>query len=153
MVVRAIGSGFEASKRLAGIDPKLLILACRNEEKGKDAALQRHDGRALNYGRREFWKRDVADKYAHKVGVSPFGNYDVVEDWKNCLHTNYFGPWIVGRSPNPQDDQDCLELRDPDLRSVVVASDAHYCTTFEDELVELPNVLTKLSSKEYCIAE
>ena len=41
MVARAIGSGFEASKRLAGIDPKLLILACRNEEKCKDAALRK----------------------------------------------------------------------------------------------------------------
>ncbi len=32
-----IGLGFEASKHFARMNPERLILACRNEEKGKDA--------------------------------------------------------------------------------------------------------------------
>ncbi|KAK0443698.1 uncharacterized protein EV420DRAFT_1576192 [Desarmillaria tabescens] len=38
-------------------------------------------------------------------------------------------------------------------RLVIVASDAHYWTTIEQNVVASPGILAKLSDKEYCTEE
>ncbi|PBK65089.1 hypothetical protein ARMSODRAFT_978514 [Armillaria solidipes] len=174
VVVRAnIGLGFEASKLSAGMNPGRLILACRNEEKGKEAVLRESVVSELqtrlkrlqndtDYSKAEPWIIDLAnfgsvtvftDKCARELdqldilienaGMSPFGRYDVVEDWETFLHTN-FGPGLLVIRLFPKMIETARRFG-IHSRIVVVASD--------DELVELPNILAKMSSKEYCTPE
>lgn len=86
-------------------------------------------------------------------GCPPFGRYDVVEDWETCLHTNNFGPGLLVIRLVPKMIETARRFGIPDPRIVVAASDVHYWTTFEDELVELANILARLLSKEYCTLE
>ncbi|KAK0186869.1 hypothetical protein F5146DRAFT_935933 [Armillaria mellea] len=164
-----IGLGFEASKHFARMNPERLVLACRNEEKGKDALIRLQED--TNYSKAELWVIDLAsfrsvtafaDKCARELdrldilvenaGMSPFGKYDVVEGWETCLHTNNLGPGLLAIRlvPHMIDTARRFEVYP---RIVVVASDVHYWTTFEKDLVESPNILAKLSSKEYSIPE
>ncbi|KAK0227367.1 hypothetical protein EDD85DRAFT_974912 [Armillaria nabsnona] len=142
-----IGLGFEASKHFARMNPERLILASRNEEKGKDALFRLQED--TNYSKAELWIIDLA-----KFGsVTAFADkYDVVEGWETCLHTNNIGPGLLAIRLVPKM-IDTARRFEVYPRIVVVASDVHYWTTFEKELVESPNILAKLSSKEYSTPE
>ncbi|KAK0443239.1 hypothetical protein EV421DRAFT_1710192 [Armillaria borealis] len=164
-----IGLGFEASKHFARMNPERLILACRNEEKGKDALLRLQED--TDYSKAELWIIDLAnfgsvtafaDKCARELdrldilvenaGMAPFGRYDVVEGWETCLYTNNLGPGLLAIRLVPKMIGTARRFG-VYPRIVVVASDVHYWTTFEKELVESPNILAKLSSKEYSTPE
>ncbi|KAK0217275.1 hypothetical protein IW262DRAFT_1464314 [Armillaria fumosa] len=161
-----IGLGFEASKHFARMNPERLILACRNEKKGKYALLHEtsgdykllEGGALANFGSvtvfadkcvRELDRLDILVKNA---GMSPFSRYDIVEGWETCLHTNNLGPGLLAICLVPKM-IDTSRRFGVYLRIVVVASDVHYWTTFKKEVVESPNILAKLSSKEYCTPE
>ncbi|PBK65074.1 NAD(P)-binding protein, partial [Armillaria solidipes] len=152
VVVRAnIGLWFEASKHIAGMDPERLILACRNEEKGKEAITGLANfGSVMAFTDKCARELDRLEILIGNAGMSPFGRYGVVEDWETFLHTNNFGPGLLAIHLFLKMIEAARMIH---LRIVVAASDVHYWTTFEDELVELPNIHAKLLSKEYCTPE
>ncbi|KAK0458286.1 uncharacterized protein EV420DRAFT_389965 [Desarmillaria tabescens] len=165
-----IGLGFEASKHFARMNPERLILACRNEEKGKEAVsrLQKDTG----YLKAELWIIDLANfgsvtAFADKC-ERELDRLDILVEnagmaaFRQVRRRSRAGRLVCTPTTS---DHGLLAIRlVPKMintarrfgvypRIVVVASDVHYWTTFEKELVESPNILAKLSSKEYCTPE
>ncbi|KAK0443285.1 hypothetical protein EV421DRAFT_543142 [Armillaria borealis] len=95
---------------------------------------------------------DRLDILVENAGMSPFGRYDDVEDWETCLRTNNFDPGLLAIRLLPEM-VGAARRFGIHPRIVVAVNDVHYWTTFEDELVELPNIHAKLLSKEYCAPE
>ncbi|SJL12656.1 uncharacterized protein ARMOST_16086 [Armillaria ostoyae] len=87
-----VGAGFEALKHFTRMNPGLLIVACRSEEKGKEVVLRFQDTNYSGILTSRIYKctheLDRLDILAEKAGMSPFGRYDVVEDWVTYSHTN-----------------------------------------------------------------
>ncbi|KAK0227351.1 hypothetical protein EDD85DRAFT_776953, partial [Armillaria nabsnona] len=121
-----IGLEFEALKHFVGMNPERLILACRNEEKGKEALFP--ESKDKDYSNAELWITELAN----------FGSVMAFADKCTCeLHRLDILVENVGMSP----------------RIVIVASGVHYWIMFEKGLVESPNILAKLSNKEYYTLE
>ncbi|KAK0458363.1 uncharacterized protein EV420DRAFT_1270603 [Desarmillaria tabescens] len=162
------GLGFEAAKHFARMNPARLVLTARDEAKGKDALarVQKETG----YTKAELWITDVAnfssviafadraereldrlDILVENAGMATW-EYEQVEGWEKTLHTNNLGPGLLAIRMIPK----MLETARKHSvvpRLVIVASDVHYWTTIEKDVIASPRILVKLSSKEYCTKE
>ncbi|KAK0440897.1 uncharacterized protein EV420DRAFT_1279069 [Desarmillaria tabescens] len=162
------GLGFEAAKHFARMNPTRLVLTARDEAKGKDALarVQKETG----YTKAELWIIDVAnfssviafadraereldrlDILVENAGMATW-EYEQVEGWERTLHTNNLGPGLLAIRMIPK----MLETARKHSvvpRLVIVASDVHYWTTIEKDVIASPRILAKLSDKEYCTKE
>ncbi|KAK0476366.1 hypothetical protein IW261DRAFT_1339715 [Armillaria novae-zelandiae] len=168
LIGASAGLGFEAAKHFARMNPARLILTARDEAKGKRALakIQAETG----YSKAELWIIDLAnfssvtafadkaereldrlDILIENAGIATW-QYEEVEGWEKTIHTNNLGPGLLAIRMIPK----MLETARKHSvypRLVVVASDVHYWTTIEKDVIASPGILAKLSSREYCTEE
>ncbi|KAG7439188.1 NAD(P)-binding protein [Guyanagaster necrorhizus] len=160
------GLGFEAAKHFARMNPARLVLTARDEVKGKEALtrIQQDTG----YSKAELWIIDVAnfksvitfadkaereldrlDILVENAGMATW-EYGQVEGWERTLHTNNLGPGLLAIRMIPK----MLETARKHSvipRLVIVASDVHYWTKIEKDVIASPRILAKLSDKQYLL--
>ncbi|KAK0199470.1 hypothetical protein DFS33DRAFT_1268460, partial [Desarmillaria ectypa] len=83
--------------------------------------------------------------------------YEQVEGWErtyeeSLLHTNNLGPGLLAIRMIPKM-PDTARKHSVIPRLVIVASDVHYWTSIEKDVIASPSILAKLSDKEYCTKE
>ncbi|PBL00064.1 short-chain dehydrogenase [Armillaria gallica] len=162
------GLGFEAAKHFARMNPARLVLTARNEVKGRKALAQIQAD--TGYSKAELWIIDVAnlnsvvafadraeqeldrlDILIENAGIMTW-EYEQVEGWEKTILTNNLGPGLLAIRMIPK----MLETARKHSvypRLVVVASDTHYWTTIEKDIIASSSILAKLSDKEYCTKE
>ncbi|PBK60599.1 short-chain dehydrogenase [Armillaria solidipes] len=162
------GLGFEAAKHFARMNPARLVLTARNEVKGRKALAQIQAD--TGYSKAELWIIDVAnfnsvvafadraeqeldrlDILIENAGIWTW-EYEQVEGWEKTIHTNNLGPGLLAIRMIPK----MLETARKHSvypRLVVVASDTHYWTTIEKDVIASGSILAKLSDREYCTKE
>ncbi|KAG7441665.1 short-chain dehydrogenase [Guyanagaster necrorhizus] len=162
------GLGFEAAKHFARMNPARLVLTSRDEAKGKKALAQIEED--TGYTKAELWIIDLtsfssvipfADKAERELGrldilVENAGvvmwEYEQVEGWEKTMHTNNLGPGLLAIRLIPKM-LETARKHSVNPRLVVVASDTHYWTSIEKDVIASPNILVKLSDKDYCTKE
>ncbi|PBK67947.1 short-chain dehydrogenase [Armillaria solidipes] len=163
------GLGFEAAKHFARMNPARLVLTARDEAKGKQALAQIQND--TGYSKAELWIIDLADfnsviAFADKaereldrldILVESAGmmtwKYEQVDGWERTLHTNNLGPELLAIRMIPKM-LETARKHSVTPRLVVVASDVHYWTAIEkDVIASSSGILAKLSDKEYCTEE
>ncbi|PBK67916.1 NAD(P)-binding protein [Armillaria solidipes] len=162
------GLGFEAAKHFATMNPARLVLTARDEAKGKQALAQIQDD--TGYSKAELWIIDLANfnsviAFAEKAereldrldilienaSIATW-DYEQVEGWEKTIHTNNLGPGLLAIRMIPKM-LETARKHSVNPRLVVVASDVHYWTTIEKNVITSPSILAKLSDKEYCTKE
>ncbi|KAH7908856.1 hypothetical protein BJ138DRAFT_1181459, partial [Hygrophoropsis aurantiaca] len=167
MVVGAnVGIGFEAAKHFARMNPRRLIMACRNEKKGKDAIeeLERETG----YERAELGLVDLAsfpsvNAFAEKFSGEQDTRLDILvmnaglavqdyeattDGWEITLQVNHLATALLSLLLFPHLSKSSSPERPS--RLVVVSSGVHYWTKITPEMMESSSTTLKtLSSKEY----
>ncbi|KAK0443701.1 uncharacterized protein EV420DRAFT_1576207 [Desarmillaria tabescens] len=150
------------------MNPARLVLTARDEARGKQALAQIQAD--TGYSKAELWIIDLAnfnsvvafadradrelerlDILIENAGIAP-REYEQVEGWEKTLHTNNLGPGLLAIRMIPK----MLETARKHSvipRLVVVASDAHYWTKIEKDVIASPSILAKLSDEGYCTKE
>ncbi|PBK58136.1 short-chain dehydrogenase [Armillaria solidipes] len=150
------------------MNPARLVLTARDEAKGKKALAQIQAD--TGYSKVELWIIDLAnfssvvafadradqeldrlDILIENAGVAAW-EYEQVEGWEKTIHTNNLGPGLLAIRMIPKM-LETAHKHSVNPRLVVVASDAHYWTTIEKDVIASPSILAKLSDKEYCTKE
>ncbi|KAF8208783.1 hypothetical protein K438DRAFT_1904381 [Mycena galopus ATCC 62051] len=160
------GLGFEASKHFASMNPGRLILACRSQSKGQTAVekIKAETGCTVA----ELWILDLAEFASVRRFADRFeqdgGRLDILvanaavmlakyqetkDGWETCLQVNCLAMPLLSLLLLPHMVRTGLE-NSTEPRIVVVASDVHYWATIEKSVLESPNILATLGSKEYC---
>jgi len=168
MVIGAnTGLGFEATKHFARMNPARLILGCRNPTKG-EAAIERLE-RETGYQSAELWIIDLsefqsirlfADKFEKDGGrldilvenaaSTPKGIYEETCDgWESTLQVNYLSPSLLALLLLPRMIQTGKEYGTAP-RLVVVTSEVHFWAHLDQNVLESPDILKTIGSKEYC---
>ncbi|KAK0214683.1 hypothetical protein EDD85DRAFT_917266 [Armillaria nabsnona] len=162
------GLGFEAATHFARMNPARFVLTARDEVKGKEALAQIQAD--TGYSKAELWIIDLA-KFSSVIAFADKAEreldrldvlvenagmmtsvYEQVEGWEKTMHMNNLGPGLLAIRMIPK----MLETARKHLvtpRLVVVASDVHYWTKIEKDVIVSPGILAKLSDKEYCTKE
>ncbi|PBK67956.1 short-chain dehydrogenase [Armillaria solidipes] len=162
------GLGFEAAKHFARMNPARLVLTARDEAKGRQALAQIQAD--TGYSKAELWIIDLAnfssvvefadraereldrlDVLVESAGMITW-KYEQVEGWEKTLHTNNLGPGLLAIRMIPKV-LETARKHSVTPRLVVVASDMHYWTKIERDVIASPSILAKLSDKEYCTKE
>ncbi|KAK0214489.1 hypothetical protein IW262DRAFT_274804 [Armillaria fumosa] len=162
------GLGFEAAKHFAKMNPARLVLTARDGTKAKKALteIQADTG----YTRAEFWILDLAnfaslvafadridlelerlDILVENAGIATW-DYEQVEGWEKTILTNNLGPGLLAIRVIPKMVETARKYS-VNPRLVVVASDVHYRTMIEKDVISSPGILAKLSDKDYCTEE
>jgi len=161
-----VGLGFEAAKHFASMNPKRLVLGCRNQEKGQ-AAVQAIQ--ATGYKNAELALIDLAqfasvsafadtfvrdnaqiDILVYNAAVASRQYSTSKDGWEELIQVNHLSAVLLtilllpcllkaassGSSPNP--------------RVVIVSSDVHYWVKFSETEVGSDKILEKLSDKTHC---
>ncbi|KAK0215233.1 hypothetical protein EDD85DRAFT_497803 [Armillaria nabsnona] len=162
------GLGFEAAKHFARMNPARLVLTARDEANGKQALAQIQE--ETGYSKAELWIIDLAnfssvvafadraereldrlDILVENAGVAT-SDYEQVEGWEKTIHTNNLGPGLLAIRMIPKM-LETARKHSVKPRLVVVASDVHYWTKIEKDVIASPSILAKLSDKGYCTQE
>ncbi|PBK65081.1 hypothetical protein ARMSODRAFT_978507 [Armillaria solidipes] len=160
-----IRSGLETSKHFARTNPERLVLACRNEEKGREAVLRLSLGMSTvpvyGYGRKHYGDfTGTGDPYPYRIdAIAKARRYGTAYEIDGAKKRTTFGSKESGLcSQEGAERQATYSSLRRQSRScnldhvrwtsliVVVTSDVHYWTTSEKELFESPNILVKLST-------
>ncbi|KAF6763105.1 hypothetical protein DFP72DRAFT_1164079 [Ephemerocybe angulata] len=164
------GLGFEASKHLARMNPEKLILACRNEEKGRAAAEAIRE--ATGFSRAEVWKVDLskfssvvafADRFEKEGGrldilLANAGvgldKYRSTEDgWEESLQVNNLSTSLLCLRVAPRLVETSMKYPGARPRIVVVSSELHYNVSLPERAYdEGQSAFELLNSREYCAA-
>ncbi|KAJ7762987.1 hypothetical protein B0H16DRAFT_504467 [Mycena metata] len=161
------GLGFEAAQHFAKMNPGLLILACRSESRGQ-AALEKLKA---NTGctTAEVWIVDLADFASVKQFCDKFERedgrrldilvlnaailaekYEPTKDgWETALQISCLSTPLVALALLPAMLKTAREHA-TQPRLVVVSSEMHYFTRIPKKVLEDPEILKTLGSKEYC---
>ncbi|KAG7442404.1 short-chain dehydrogenase [Guyanagaster necrorhizus] len=162
------GLGFEAAKHFASMNPARLVLTARDEAKGKMALAQIQED--TGYTKAELWIIDLAnfsgviafadkaereldrlDILIENAGMMTY-EYEEAEGWERTLHTNNLGPGLLAIRMIPKMVETARRYS-AHPRVVVVASDTHYWTKIEQDVIGSAGILATLSNKEYCTQE
>ncbi|KAK7056348.1 hypothetical protein VNI00_002902 [Paramarasmius palmivorus] len=163
------GLGFEACKHIATMNPRRLIMGCRNRQKGEEAISKL--SAETGYKNAEFWQLDLAsfasvksfaDKYEKEgerldilienAGVTGPKTYETTSDgWATLLQVNAIAPALHALLLVP------IMLRTAKEHSVTtrivnVSSDLHYSATLaKDKEIKKGNgnMLKEMSSQAY----
>ncbi|KAG1846904.1 short-chain dehydrogenase [Suillus tomentosus] len=164
-----VGIGLEASKHFARMRPARLIIACRNEAKGKVALAEIE--RETKYNGCELWIVDLAnfasvtafaDKFEKQGGdlhilvmnagiVQP--DYQLTTDgWESVLQVNHLATSLLSLLLIPRLIA-AGKMSSTPSRIVIVSSGFHYWITPAEEVKASSKPLGMLSSQEWCIPE
>ncbi|KAK0184326.1 hypothetical protein F5146DRAFT_1075221 [Armillaria mellea] len=168
LIGASAGLGFEAAKHFARMNPARLVLTARDEAKGKRALAQIQAD--TGYSKAELWIIDLAnfssviafadkaereldrlDILIENAGIAIW-DYEEVEGWEKTIHTNNLGPGLLAIRMIPKMLETARKYS-VNPRLVVVASDVHYWTKIEKDVIASPGILAKLSDKAYCTQE
>ncbi|KZT26711.1 short-chain dehydrogenase [Neolentinus lepideus HHB14362 ss-1] len=157
------GIGLEAAKHFASMNASKVILACRNEEKGKKAVVEVEKATGLKNA--ELWLLDLsrfssvvnfADKFEKEGGrldilVMNAGiatrKYEDMEGWESTLHVNDLSTALCALLLLPRMLQTSSDFS-VQTRLVVVSSGAHFMTLIKEDTRSSPSILKKLNDKE-----
>ncbi|KAF9460537.1 short-chain dehydrogenase [Collybia nuda] len=163
------GLGFEASKHFARMNPKRLIMACRNPNKGEAAVgrLKRETG----FEAVELWIIDLAnfssvsefsrefdddggrlDILVQNAGIQTTDHQETSDGWEITIQVNNLSLPLLALLLLPRMVETGRE-HGAIPRLVVVASEVHYWANLEKAVLEGGDILRTLSSKEYCTPE
>jgi NAD(P)-dependent dehydrogenase (short-subunit alcohol dehydrogenase family) len=164
-----VGLGFEAAKHFASMNPKRLVLGCRNQEKGQ-AALEAIQ--ATGFTNAELSLVDLAQFASVSTFADAFirdnAQIDILvynaavlmhhyspskDGWEESIQVNHLSAMLLttllfpcllkavssGTSPNP--------------RVVIVSSEAHFWAKFTKAEVESDKILQKISDKSHCTSQ
>ncbi|KAG2112708.1 uncharacterized protein F5147DRAFT_632379 [Suillus discolor] len=164
-----VGIGLEASKHFARMRPARLIIACRNEAKGKVALVEIEW--ETGYNGCELWIVDLAnfasvtafaDKFEKEGGdlhilVMNAGiaqpDYQLTTDgWESVLQVNHLATSLLSLLLIPRLIAAGKKSSTPS-RIVIVSSEFHYWITPAKEVQASSKPLKTLSSQEWCIPE
>ncbi|KAG2112709.1 uncharacterized protein F5147DRAFT_759577 [Suillus discolor] len=162
-----VGIGLEASKHFARMRPARLIIACRNEAKGKVALAEIEQ--ETGYNGCELWIVDLAnfasvaafaDKFEKEGGdlhilvmnagiVQP--DYQLtIDGWESVLQVNHLATSLLSLLLIPQLIAAGKKSSTPS-RIVIMSSELHYWITPAKEVQASSKPLEMLSSQEWCI--
>ncbi|KAF7299129.1 hypothetical protein MIND_00861400 [Mycena indigotica] len=163
------GLGFEATKHFATMKPGRLILACRSETRGQEALEKLRA--EINCTTAELWILDLADFGSVQSFADKFeregGRLDIIlanaatilpkyqptrQGWETCLQVNCLSMPLLALLLLPHMVK-TAEQYGTVPRIVVVASEVHHWASIERRVVEGPNILGTLGSKEYCTSK
>ncbi|KAJ3556540.1 hypothetical protein NM688_g1968 [Phlebia brevispora] len=161
------GIGFETVKSFANLRPKRLLLGCRSEAKGKHAVeliekatgyrgieLAVFDHGNFNSVRTyvESFKDEPLDILVANAGMA-IRKYEETEDgWESSLQVNHLSTALLSILLLPNLVR-TAQQNGTHSRLVIVSSDTHFWTKFDEELLDSPNILRKLNDKEYCVTQ
>ncbi|KAG2138654.1 uncharacterized protein EDB93DRAFT_1090606 [Suillus bovinus] len=164
-----VGIGFEASKHFARMQPARLIIACRNEAKGKVALAEIE--RETGYNGCELWIVDLAnfasvttfsDKFKREGGdlhilvmnaaIVQLVYQPTADGWESVLQVNHLATSLLSLLLIPQLVAAGEKSSTPS-RIVIVSSDLHYWITPAKEVEASTTPLETLSNEEWCIPE
>ncbi|KAF9460542.1 short-chain dehydrogenase [Collybia nuda] len=167
MVIGAnTGLGFEASKHFARMNPKRLIMACRNHEKG-EAAVEKLRSET-GFEPVELWIIDLAkfssvsefaskfekdggrlDILVQNAAAAPSIRQETSDGWENAIQVNNLSLPLLALLLLPRMMQTGRE-HGTTSRLVVVTSEMHYWGKIENEVIESGDIFGTLSSEKYC---
>ncbi|KAF8875612.1 hypothetical protein CPB85DRAFT_1235845 [Mucidula mucida] len=159
------GIGYEAAKHFALMNPGRLIMACRSKDRGQAAV----DKLALETGFKvELWLVDLASFASVSSFADKFdkdgGRLDIlvmnaglmsptysatVDGWEACLQVNNLASPLLSLRLLPHMERTAAQFSTTP-RLVTVASGVHYWAVIDQELIEAPALLAKLSDETYC---
>jgi len=164
-----IGIGIEASKHFARMQPARLIIACRNESKGKAALAEIEQ--ETGYRGCELWIIDLADfasviAFADKfekdggdlhilvmnAGILQHDYQPTADGWESTLQVNHLATSLLSLLLIPQlvaSGRKSLSSS----RMVIVSSNVHHWINLAEEVKASEKPLETLSSKEWCTPE
>ncbi|PSR98928.1 hypothetical protein PHLCEN_2v4248 [Hermanssonia centrifuga] len=157
-----VGIGYETAKHFASLQPKRLVLACRDEKKGRDAivAIEKETGyEGIELGILDQSKFSSVLEFARRFGDEPLDvlvanagvlpqKFETTEDgWETALQVNHLStallsflliPTLVrtarSHNHNLTETTDGTAGKDPTFsRLVIVSSDVHFWTSFAKE--------------------
>ncbi|KAJ7140917.1 hypothetical protein C8R44DRAFT_603865 [Mycena epipterygia] len=159
------GLGFEAAKHFARMSPGRLILACRSESRGQ-AAMDKLKA-DTGYKNAELWIIDLADFASVKRFADKFdkdggrldilvenaalstSKYEATKDgWESSFQVNCLSTPLLGLRLLPHMLRTAQQYSTVP-RLVVVASEVHYFTTIEKDVLD-KDILATIGSAEYC---
>ncbi|KAG2123492.1 uncharacterized protein EDB93DRAFT_1259072 [Suillus bovinus] len=165
-----VGIGFEASKHFARMQPARLIIACRNEAKGKVALAEIE--RETGYNGCELWIVDLAnfasvttfsDKFKREGGdlhilvmnaaIVQLVYQPTADGWESVLVYCTFSARCYDSYPPFRLQSLRGEKSSTPSRIVIVSSDLHYWITPAKEVEASTTPLETLSNEEWCIPE
>ncbi|KAF9447064.1 NAD(P)-binding protein [Macrolepiota fuliginosa MF-IS2] len=163
------GLGFEAAQHFARMGAGRLVLACRSQEKG-EAAVERLK-QETGYSKAELWLVDLADFASVRAFVDQAlenlerldilvlnaaaaprtdGSFISTKDgWETSLQVNNLSSSLLALLLLPRVLKTAKQ-HGTIPRIVIVSSEVHFWTTFEDKVLDSPNAFEVLGSKEYC---
>ncbi|KAF9443635.1 NAD(P)-binding protein [Macrolepiota fuliginosa MF-IS2] len=161
------GLGFEAAQHFAKMDAGRLVLACRSREKG-EAAVERLK-QETGYSKAELWLVDLADFASVRAFVdqalenlerldilvmnaaaAPRHSFISTKDgWETSLQVNNLSSPLLALLLLPRVLETAKQHRTIP-RIVIVSSEVHFWTKFEDKVLDSPNAFEVLGSEEYC---
>jgi len=160
------GLGLEAVKHFAKMNAGRIILACRNEAKGKVAI--ENVKQETGYTKSELWLVDLskfssilefAEKFDRDGGrldllvmnagiIMP--QYEATPDnWEYTLQVNHIGTSLLSLLLLPHLLKTAKQASTTP-RLVVVSSELHYWATISKKEQESPKILEQLNNEEYC---
>ncbi|KAJ3525459.1 hypothetical protein NM688_g8399 [Phlebia brevispora] len=159
------GIGFETVKTFANLHPKRLLLGCRSEAKGKRAAelIEKATGyrgielAVFDHGSfksvstyAESFKDEPLDILVANAGMA-VREYEETEDgWESSLQVNHLSTALLSILLLPNLVR-TAQKNGTRSRLVIVSSDTHFWTKFNEELLDSPSILEKLNDKQYCV--
>lgn len=162
-----VGLGFEAAKHFASMNPKRLVLGCRNRQKGQTAL---EAIRATGFkGAAEIALVDLsqfasvsafADAFARdgsQIDILVYNaavamrKYSATGDgWEELLQVNHLSAMLLTILLLPCLLKAVSSGTSPNPRVVIVSSDVHYWAKISKEELESNNTLQKLTDKDHC---
>ncbi|KAJ2929465.1 hypothetical protein H1R20_g7622, partial [Candolleomyces eurysporus] len=164
------GIGLEAAKHFAGMNPKKLVLACRNEERANRALTDLKESTGfdraeiqmvdlarfasvIDFAKKFNEKEDRLDILVQNAGVLPEKEYTATEDgWETTLQVNHVALSLLGIFLLPKMIS-TAERFGTHPRMVFVGSEVHLLSKFEKHLVEGDRPLKTFGSKDHCTPE
>ncbi|KAI0344677.1 NAD(P)-binding protein [Trametopsis cervina] len=159
------GIGLECAKHFARMRPARLILCCRNEKKGQEAAeliaketTFRPDVEILDlssfasvvtFTRR--LKGEPIDILVLNAAVVTYLYQPTGDGWEEGLQVNHLSTALLSFLLVPNLLK-AAETHSSTSRLVVVASEVHYWRRFDEQIVQ-NGVLAQLNTEEYCTSE
>ncbi|KAI0267298.1 short-chain dehydrogenase [Gloeopeniophorella convolvens] len=165
-----VGLGFEATKHLASMNPKRLVLGCRSEKNGREAlgAIQATAGFT---GKAELALVDLSifssvssfaegflrdgsqiDLLVYNAAVLVRQYSATADGWEQSLQVNHLSTMLLTILLLPCLLRAASSGSSPNPRVVIVASEAHFWASVSREELESEKILDKLNDEARCTA-
>jgi len=162
-----VGLGFEAAKHFASMNPKRLVLGCRNRQKGQ-TALQAIQATGFK-GAAELALIDLSqfasvvafanaftrdgsqiDILVYNAAVAMHTYSATGDGWEESIQVNHLSVMLLTVLLLPCLLKAVSSGTSPNPRVVIVSSDVHYWAKLSKEELESNKLLQRLSDKDHC---